>query len=106
MGPQTPDDPTDDTGSWEKVPDEEGGTLIDFVVDETTGVEFVDVDGDGDDDIVVTTEDGKPSVVYLTRHGERVHSRPANCYGLRKAGAGRITYPTCANCGNDMERAR
>ena len=55
--------------SWEKVPDEEGGTLIDFVVDETTGVEFVDVDGDGDDDIVVTTEDGKPSVVYENKDG-------------------------------------
>ena len=68
-GTKTPDDPTDDTGSWEKVPDEEGGTLIDFVVDETTGVEFVDVDGDGDDDIVVTTEDGKPSVVYENKDG-------------------------------------
>ena len=50
-----------------EVPDEEGGTLDDFVVDETTGVEFVDVDGDGDD--VVTTEDGKPSVVYENKDG-------------------------------------
>ena len=49
----------DDFKGWVEV-----GPLSGFVTRDTTSVTFADVDGDGDDDLIVTMGAGKPSVVY------------------------------------------
>ena len=63
----------------------EVGPLSGFVTRDTTSVTFADVDGDGDDDLIVTMGAGKPSVVYENVDGRFDPPTPIGG-DLRRAG--------------------